>query len=335
MASNAPRHHRGLRRIATVLVAALAPTVVLTLPTLVSASAAAAPTVGVIRQPPPVAVAMPEVDSLPPPAPTWRAVTTRARPAADAATLSDAPAPTSIDPIERAVVVLYGDSLAWEARDAFVGAFDGRADVTQRTFGGTAICDWLELMVTDALTIRPGAVVVEFSGNNFTPCMSAHDGTPLRDGALVDRYRADAESVISTFVPVGTEVVFAGAPTSGPNAERPALNEVYERLAREHDGVHYVDAGAAVLDDGRWTATLPCLPTEPCVGGVDSDGSRANVVRAPDGIHFCPAGGDAVDGVTGACPVWSSGAARFGAAMAAPVVEALDDASVSLPDVGG
>jgi hypothetical protein len=242
-------------------------------------------------------------------------------------------APESIDPIGRAMVVLYGDSLAWEARDAFVMSFAGRAEVAVRTFGGTAICDWLETMAADAVRMQPGVVVVEFSGNNFTSCMLGPDGAGLRDGALVDRYRADAESVIALFVHHGTQVVFAGSPTAGAASDRPVLNQVYERLADEHDGVHYVDAGAAVLDEGRWTATLPCLPAEPCEGGVDADGTPVSAVRAPDGMHFCPVDSDAVDGVTGACPVWSSGAFRFGAAMAAPVVAALDAARDATRDV--
>ena len=232
-----------------------------------------------------------------------------------------------VAPITRSTIVLYGDSLAWEARDAFAMSLDGRADVVERTFGGTAICDWLETMAADALSMRPGAVVVEFSGNNFTPCMLDASGAAVRDSALVARYRADAESVIAMFVRNGTQVIFAGSPTASPDSDRPLLNEMYERLADEHDGVGYVDAGAAVLDQGRWTATLPCLPAEPCEGGVDAGGESVNAVRAPDGLHFCPASADAVDGVTGACPVWSSGAFRFGAAMAAPVIAGLDAAA--------
>ena len=56
----------------------------------------------------------------------------------------------------------------------------------------------------------------------------------------------------------------------------------------QHANLRYVDAGAAVLDEGRWTETLSCLPSEPCVGGTDPLGRAVNVVRAPDGVHFCP-----------------------------------------------
>jgi hypothetical protein len=70
-----------------------------------------------------------------------------------------------------------------------------------------------------------------------------------------------------------------------------------------------------VLDHGQYTDSLPCLPNEPCTGPV-IHGVRTNRVRAPDGVHFCPV---TVLG-RAPCPVWSSGAFRFGAAMAAPVI---------------
>src|SRR5262245_42844931 len=68
------------------------------------------------------------------------------------------------------VVILYGDSLAWEAEEHFIAAItegDG-ATAVGRTFGGNAICDFFDLMKDDALSLRPAAVVLEFSGNRFT-----------------------------------------------------------------------------------------------------------------------------------------------------------------------
>jgi hypothetical protein len=238
---------------------------------------------------------------------------------------------SDIRPLVRPVVVLYGDSLAWEAQDVFVQAFADRTglQIVVRTFGGTAICDWLDKMADDAATLAPGAVVVEFSGNAMTPCMLDVNGNPLTGAAYLDRYAADAEAVIATFVPTGAQVVFAGAPISRSAEESGdfnggKLNAVYEQLARVHDGVRYTDAGATVLDEGHWTATLPCLPFEPCTGGLDASGRAVNVVRAPDGGHFCPTSEGAVHGVTGTCPVWSSGAFRYGTALAGPVIETLD-----------
>jgi hypothetical protein len=260
-------------------------------------------------------------------------VTTAVAPSADA----DAHSTSSTDPIEsaaapigpitRPVVVLYGDSLAWEARHAFSDSFADRPDVQvhTRTFGGTAICDWLEQMAADAASLAPGIVVIEFSGNSFTECMHDANGVALAGAAIDERYAVDAVSAIAIFASVGTHVVFAGAPAFGPNAATGGgrLNSLYSRLADDHDGVWYTDAGRSVLAGDSYTITLPCLSSEPCGGGYSSDGLLVNVVRNPDGIHFCPVSGDAVQGVTDDCPEWSSGAYRYGRALAQPVLDAL------------
>jgi hypothetical protein len=228
-------------------------------------------------------------------------------------------------------VILYGDSLAWEAEDSFVGRFADRpgVQVLTRTWGGTAICDWLDEMQADAAAFSPGAVVLEFSGNNLTPCMQDAGGHGLVDDAYWAHYRADAQAAIEIFAPSNTRVFLAGAPISRVQAltrdfHGGMVNAMYEEIAAEHSGVvAYVDAGAAVLDQGRWTATLPCLPAEPCTGGTDLLDRGFNLVRAPDGGHFCPAAEEAKRGVVAACPVWSSGAYRYGNAMAAPVLATL------------
>jgi hypothetical protein len=224
-------------------------------------------------------------------------------------------------------VVLYGDSLAWQSQEFFVAklASAGLTQVTTRTFGGTAICDWLGQMRADATAIHPDAVVVEFSGNALTPCMKARDDRPLSGAAYFEKYAADAAAVLRIFTPRHAIVFFAGAPISR-RAERSGdptttiLHAMYAARARTSPYGRYTDAGASVLSGGRWTETLPCLPDEPCTGGRDDNGAPVNVVRAPDGGHFCPGAPAAVHGVAAACPVWASGAWRFGNAMAAPVI---------------
>jgi hypothetical protein len=240
-----------------------------------------------------------------------------------------APLPASRDQVS---VVLYGDSLAWEAQDHFRQALAaaGVADVRTETMGGTAICDWLDKMRGDALQLRPTAVVVEFSGNALTPCMSDAAGVSLAlsPDDYRRRYAEDAQAVLDIFGAAGTRVYFASAPKSrqaeeARDPEAGWLNALYETLSRGRTDTRYVDAGAKVLRRGHWTETLPCLAGEPCTGGIDASGRPVNVVRAPDGGHFCPGAPDADRGVTGECPVWSSGAHRFGVAMATAVVKDL------------
>ena len=224
-------------------------------------------------------------------------------------------------PATTATVVLYGDSLAWEAEEFFRDrlAQAGVANVQGRTFGGTAICDWFDVMRRDAAELRPDVVVVEFSGNALTPCMQGADGSALDRNAWHAKYVDDAREVLRIFAAIDTEVYFAGAPRSHSAELRndPDINwfnSMYEALATGAPKASYLDAGASVLSNGRWTGTLPCLPNEPCrAGGV-------NVVRAPDGYHFCPGAADAVRGVTAVCSVWSSGAFRYGTAMAEGVL---------------
>jgi hypothetical protein len=223
-------------------------------------------------------------------------------------------------------VVLYGDSLAWEAQGPFTAALAaaGMTQVTTRTFGGTAICDWFSQMRADAAAIHPDAVVVEFSGNALTPCMKALDGSSLDTETYFAKYLQDARTVLSIFTPTAT-VYLAGSPLNlraalrhDPNAGR--LNWIYAALSVTTPDTRYIDAGAVVLLDGHWTHTLPCLPGEPCTGGTNANGTPVNVVRAPDGGHFCPVAPPAVRGVIAGCPVYSSGAYRYGTALADPVI---------------
>lgn len=238
---------------------------------------------------------------------------------------STTPPPVPV-PFSARRVVLYGDSLGWEAQSSFhftLGSA-GFTQVTTRTFGGTAICDWLAQMRADETALHPDAVVVEFSGNAIGRCMWGLDGSPLSTSAYFAKYQHDARAVLDIFTRtatvylVGTPISQRAALADDPNTGR--LNTIYQTLAATTAHTRYIDAGAAVTAEGHWTHTLPCLATEPCSGGTDAAGTHVNVVRAPDGAHFCPVAHAAIRGVVESCPVYSSGAYRFGAAMAEPVI---------------
>jgi hypothetical protein len=251
-----------------------------------------------------------------------------ARPAVADTASTPVPAGASTAPsAEQSVpdaVVLYGDSLAWESQEHFRAALEdaGVDQVITRTFGGTAICDWLDQMRADA-ALQPDVVVVEFSGNALTPCM--HDGdAPLDSDAVVAKYAADAAAVVDAFAPAGSDVRFVGSPSGldgSRNTTTARINAIYAAIAAAEPTVRYRDAGAAVLDNHRWARGLPCLANEPCTGGRDEAGRGVNAVRAPDGLHFCPRAPSAVDGRTATCAVWSSGAYRFGIAMATAALD--------------
>jgi hypothetical protein len=222
-------------------------------------------------------------------------------------------------------VGLFGDSLAVQSEPYFNFLLQagGKATVNDFAYGGTAACDWLPKMRKYARTQHPRAVVFEFVGNTFTSCMS---GCPLGSPAAVSRYCSAVSAAIQVFLQVGTHVFLIGTPISRTqsithDSDWDALNLAFAALAAKHpDHVTYVNAGRAVEGPHQsFVWTLPCLFFESCTGPTIA-GVGTNVVRSPDGVHFCPdQSGNAVGQVT-PCDVYSSGAFRFAAAMAGPVI---------------
>ena len=221
-----------------------------------------------------------------------------------------------LPPPEPLRIVFYGDSLASEAGQNFVFlASASGASARVRTFPGTATCDYFATMAADAQDFQPNAAVLAFSGNAFTPCMAGYQpGTPQ----YFAKYLNDTQTAISIFRSVGAKVVLVGLPldaTAGLSQNIPPLNQIDQSLASSNPRVTYDDAGQAVMANGQFTWTLPCLSFEPCTGP-----NGMNVVRAPDGVHFCPSGMSTRVSYFEECSVYSSGAFRFAAAMLAPAL---------------
>ena len=213
-------------------------------------------------------------------------------------------------------IALYGDSLASEAGQDFSSlATDAGASTQVHTFPGTATCDFLSSMATVAEEWQPTAAVLAFSGDAFTPCMAGYEiGTPQ----YYSKYEADTQTAISIFRSVGTKVVLVGLPldsSASLSQNVSALNQIFQSLADSNVGVAYDDAGQAVMANGQFTWTLPCLSGEPCTGPAGT-----NIVRAPDGVHFCPNGQTTLVAGLEQCDVYSSGAFRFAAAMLGPAL---------------
>ena len=223
-----------------------------------------------------------------------------------------------------ALVVLWGDSLAWQAQDSFafaVGQSLG-AEVEAHTFPGTATCDWLADMGRTVGARWVTAAVLEFSGNALTPCMRDAEGIPLSGEPYQSKYLADTRRALAILSKTGASVYVVGAPVhrdEGAQSAGSELRAMYRSLAaRTH--ATYIEAGASVLEHGNYTDTLPCLPIE-----APDQGCRGGriAVRASDGLHFCPLVLTTASGLACWCPVWSSGALRFGIAMATPVIAGL------------
>ena len=159
---------------------------------------------------------------------------------------------------------------------------------------GTAICDWLSRMQTDATTLHPVAVLLTFVGNNSTPCISAAQATS--PAAVAAQYGADLTTAINYFMNNGTKYVFVD---TGPT--EPASIETYAGLVRtaqekavaalKNPDVKWVNSGASVNQPstGAFSLLRPCVAYEVahqlCSGPVINHVAN-NYVRITDG-HFC------------------------------------------------
>jgi hypothetical protein len=166
----------------------------------------------------------------------------------------------------RGPVLVYGDSLIEQATPYLQSSDQIRA------FGGTALCDWVDKMARAATVEQPSMMVVEFVGNDLTPCMQGYQ-TPDQVRA---KYEADMARLKQL---VDAPILWVGPPAFRDRA--PAALGLYSSEQR------FVDAGDAVLADGAYTDTLPCLADEGQIQGCVNGRIR---VRASDGAHFATSG---------------------------------------------
>lgn len=169
-------------------------------------------------------------------------------------------------PKSRGPVLVYGDSLIEQATPYLQSTDQIRA------YGGTALCDWVDKMARAATVEQPSMMVVEFVGNDLTPCMQGYQ-TPDQVRA---KYEADMARLKQL---VDAPILWVGAPAFRNQA--PATLGLYSSQRQ------FVDAGEAVLADGAYTDTLPCLADEGQIQGCVNGRIR---VRASDGKHFATSG---------------------------------------------
>ncbi len=120
-------------------------------------------------------------------------------------------------------VVLYGDSLSFEAHGAFAAelAATTRSDLVTRVVPGTSPCDHLAAMEADR-ALRPDVVVIQFVGNNASPCALGPDGQRLVGQALADRTEADVRSAVELWAAAGHASCSSAGPTRPAFPARPA-----------------------------------------------------------------------------------------------------------------
>ncbi|MBL7496317.1 DUF459 domain-containing protein [Frankia nepalensis] len=200
-------------------------------------------------------------------------------------------------------VLVYGDSLMVESQQDFRDAArrSGAGTIRQKIWSGTAPCDWVDDVAATARDFKPVIAVIGFSGNP-RPCMAGGD--------LVESYRRDVTVMVAALTAAGARVYLVEEPATIRDtvdaAGRTQLGLLWEEIASTWPNTTVVRASLAVTDQGRFTPTLPCEPEEPC--GPDG----RITVRAPDGVHFCPHPVEPA----GICAEYSSGARRYGLAVA-------------------
>jgi hypothetical protein len=232
-------------------------------------------------------------------------------------------------------VIVYGDSLTNSSKGFQQAGIASRRPgwrIVIKAHGGTALCDWLPQMQADS-NLNAKVVVIQFSGNNFTPCMAGLGGGSPE---LLAKYGADAETAASLWASRGVKVVFVGNPMAFVSPEPlmaapHPLDAVYAAVAARWAGNGHIFSDApglalAVPDPTSgamvYPFRMPCLPHEAALPACTLDiNDNVFKIQVRDGAepvfgevtlrgHFCP--------ITGAspCPVYASGAWRFGDAIA-------------------
>ena len=189
--------------------------------------------------------------------------------------------------------IVYGDSLSQEsATHLFERLNVGLPgwQLINRTYGGTAQCDWHDEMIDDQSKYNVKAVVIAFVGNNLTPCIQSRP--------YAQAYLLDADWAIRFYADRSIPVTFLAAPEGiGRTPESRNIPNVYK----------YVTSGRANIEDanlfidpatGLYEQNLPCLVGE-CTSYINS--------RAPDHYHLCLVQPSA----SNSCPVYSSGVTRY------------------------
>ena len=145
--------------------------------------------------------------------------------------------------------------------------------------------------------------------------------------AAITLYCSAISTAINVFLGLGAHVFLVGTPITlsewtSHDSKWDALNLAFAALAAKHPGARDATSTWDAAVEGphqSFVSMLPCLFFEPCTGPTIA-GVRTDIVRSPDGVHFCPNQvGNAV-GVVPGCDAYSSGAFRFAAAMAGPVI---------------
>lgn len=200
------------------------------------------------------------------------------------------PVYTEEDPLR---IFLAGDSLMIEVGHAFTRVSEWlksvdlyRINKVSSGFANPEFYDWPKQLRASVSEFNPVVTVMMFGGNEKVPMtVDGEKIQPFTDEWSTEYVRRVKEG-IKIVTDSGSIVYWIGMPImrSDKYAETArTLNAIYEQICEEDPRAWYIDAYALFSDEeGNYTAYRP-----------DSSG-ETQLVRAEDGIHFTPAGGDLV-----------------------------------------
>lgn len=153
------------------------------------------------------------------------------------------------------------------------------------------VFNWFTYLADRLRTLKPNAVILDFGGNDDHGYM-----TGLPQGVEIDgfgtpswraEYRRRVGGIMDTVTHGHAFLVWIGLPITRDEAQTQrfdTINAIVESEARKRAGlVAYVDTYATFASDtGGFAQYLP-----------NASGNEV-LVRAPDGVHFEPAGGDMI-----------------------------------------
>jgi lysophospholipase L1-like esterase len=224
---------------------------------------------------------------------------------------ADPPPTTTTTTAARPTAIIYGDSIVGQATPELRTRFEALLPgwrVIIAAWGGTAQCDWHDEMQAHAATYDVRLVVVSFTGNRMTECITSRATDAATTAAA---YAADAAWAADFWAARDADLVFVAGPTragafadpypeSAPDPTRfDTMRQVYRTVAAER-GVAVADVAPLLTDPatGRYAVVLPCLVGE-CEGTVTA--------RASDGVHLCDDSGPP----SYLCASGASGVVRF------------------------
>jgi hypothetical protein len=151
------------------------------------------------------------------------------------------------------------------------------------------VFDWFDHVRAEMRTLHPKAVVVSFGANDSHNYMT---GLPpgvsigtLGSPSWTREYARRVGGLMDDVIQRGGYVFWIGAPVArGPDQSRgfAIIDRIVRREADKRTRAYFIDTRALLSPGGTFEEFLP-----------DSQGELTQV-RAADGVHFAPAGGDRV-----------------------------------------